>query len=153
MANEVFNIAKGRVNEYMRRVDTNDPTNSAIVVILLEAAEADATLRDYDDLGALLGAAGNTEAADASYVRKILDDTNITAPTPDDTADDQASDLPDITWTALAGNAIVKLIVCYDPDTTAGTDADIIPLTHHDFSVTPDGSDVTAQITDFFTAT
>ena len=31
-------------------------------------------------------------------------------------------------------------------DTTAGTDANIVPLTMHDFVVTPDGSDITAQI-------
>ena len=32
------------------------------------------------------------------------------------------------------------------PNTTGGTDSSIIPLTCHDFAVTPDGSDIIAQI-------
>lgn len=148
MANGVFNIAKGKVNEYMARVDTNDPTNSAIVIVLLKVAEADATLVDYDDLGALIGAAGNTEADFTNYARKVLTDTEITAPTPDDTGDKQDADLPDQTWTSAGGatnNTLVKMIICYDGDTTAGTDANIIPLTYHDFSATTNGNDLQAQ--------
>ena len=61
MADGVFNIAKGKVNEYMARVDSNDPTNSAIVIVLLKLAEADGTLEDYDDLDTLLTQAGSTE--------------------------------------------------------------------------------------------
>jgi hypothetical protein len=38
------------------------------------------------------------------------------------------------------------LLFAYDPDTGAGTDSSVIPLHKHDFSITPDGSDVTAQI-------
>jgi hypothetical protein len=30
--------------------------------------------------------------------------------------------------------------------------ADIVPMTQHDFAVTPDGSDITAQIAGFFRA-
>ena len=148
MANGVFNIAKGKVNEYMARVDTNDPANSAIVIVLLKVAEVDATLVDYDDLGALIGAAGNTEADFTNYARKVLTDTEITAPTPDDTGDKQDADLPDQTWTSAGGatnNTLVKMIVCYDGDTTAGTDANIVPLTYHDFSATTNGNDLQAQ--------
>jgi hypothetical protein len=36
--------------------------------------------------------------------------------------------------------------VCYDSDTAAGTDANIVPLTQHDFVLVPDGSDITASI-------
>jgi hypothetical protein len=43
-------------------------------------------------------------------------------------------------------NSLGKLLVCYDDDTTAGTDANIIPWTYHDFVVTTDGTDLTAQI-------
>lgn len=51
--------------------------------------------------------------------------------------------LPAVTWTApTAGQNTTGLLVCYDPDTTAGTDANIIPISHHDFAVTADGNDV-----------
>lgn len=155
MADGVFNIAKGKVNEYMARVDGNDPTNSAIVVVLLKAAEADATLEDYDDLAALLGAAGNTEADFTNYARKVLTDADITAPTPDDTNNRQDADLPDQTWSSAGGttdNTLVKAVICYDNDSTGGTDSNIIPLTHHDFAVTTNGNDLQALITNFYRA-
>lgn len=148
MADGVFNIAKGRVNEYVNRVDSNDPTNSALVVVLLQVAEADATLEDYDDLSALL-AGSNTEATFTNYARKVLTDTDVTAPTPDDTNNRQDADIPDQTWTSAGGatnNTLVKMLVCYDNDTTAGTDANIIPLTYHDFAITTNGNDLSALI-------
>jgi len=58
-------------------------------------------------------------------------------------------DIPDQTWTGLANDgtgAISKFVTAYNSDTTGGTDANIVPMTHHDFAITPDGSDVTAQI-------
>lgn len=149
MADGVFNIAKGRVNELHDRVNSNDPTNSALVVVLLKVAEADGTLEDYDDLNALLGAAGNTEADFTNYARKVLTDADITASAVDDTNNRREADIADQTWTSAGGasnNTLVKLLVCYDDDSTGGTDANIIPLTHHDFAVTTDGSDLTAQI-------
>ena len=54
--------------------------------------------------------------------------------------------MPDQVWTAATGNVISKVLICYDGNTGAGTDANILPMTHHDFTITPDGSDVTAQI-------
>jgi hypothetical protein len=57
-------------------------------------------------------------------------------------------DLGDQTWTAAGGaanNTLTKLLVCYDADTAAGTDADIVPLAHYDFAVTTDGNDLIAQ--------
>lgn len=148
MANGVFNISKGKVNEYMARVDGNDPANSAIIVVLLKVVEADATLRDYDTLAAIL-AGSNTEADFTNYARKTITDASITAPTPDDTNDLQAADIPDQTWTSAGGatnNTLVKLIICYDSDTTGGADSAIVPLTYHDFAITTNGSDLTAQI-------
>lgn len=147
MASGVFNVAKGRVNELMIRVDTNDPTNSGIVIVLLETAEADATLEDYDTLSALL-AGSNTEAAFTNYARKVLTDSDVSSPTPDDTNNRQDADLPDQTYTSAGGasnETLAKLIVCFDPDTTGGDDTTLIPLTHHDFVVTTDGTDIVAQ--------
>ena len=149
MADGVFNIAKGRVAELYNRVDSNDPTNSALIVVLLSAAEADGTLEDYDDLSTLLGAAGNTEATFTNYARKSLTDTDLSAFAADDTNNRVDLDFADQTWTSAGGasnNTLVKLLVCYDNDTTGGTDSNIVPLTHHDFSVTTDGNDLTAQL-------
>jgi hypothetical protein len=145
MADGVFNIAKGRVVEYYNRVKSNDPSTSGFIMLLLTVNEADDTLDNYDTLSALL-AGSNTEAAHANYVRKTLTDAEIDAlPAPDDTNNRRDLDLPDLTWTALgAGSATTKAILVYAPD-TAGADSTLIPVTHYDFAVTPDGSDVTLQ--------
>lgn len=147
MANGVFNIAKGRVNELVNRVIQNDPTNAVLVLVLLKANDADATLIDYDDLATLLAAPGNTESTDGSYARKIIDNTDADiAITVDDVNDRHEADFSDQTWTGLTGETFTKLLVCYDSDSTGGTDSNIIPCTHHDFAVTSDGSDITAQL-------
>lgn len=143
MADFVFNIALGRVAYY----STLPAANDALIVVLLKSTGivADATLRDYDDLSALL--AGATDECDfTSYVRKTAASVTVTV---DDSAERVDTDFADITWTAAGGatnNTIAKLIVCYDNDTTGGTDSNIIPLTAHDFSVTTDGSDLVAQV-------
>jgi hypothetical protein len=150
MADGVFNIAKGRIIELWNRVKANDPAASALVVVLLKANEAEAALIDRDDLGAVLGAAGTTEADFTNYARKVLTDTDLAALAfaPDDANDRFDVDLDDQTWTAAGGaanNTLTKLLVCYDADTAAGTDADIVPLAHYDFAVTTDGNDLIAQ--------
>lgn len=144
MADGVFNIALGEVKRYARLIDG---ANDALVVVLIKASglEADGTLRDHDTLSALL-ASTNDESDATNYVRKTISSTTITV---DDTNNRVDIDFADQTWTALGGgtnNSIGKLLVCYDPDTTAGTDADIVPLTFHDFTLTTDGSDVTAVV-------
>lgn len=148
MGNGVFNIAKGKVNEYHDRVDGNDPANSALIVVILKVAEADATMKDYDTLAAIL-AGSNTEADFTNYARKTLTDSDITASTVDDSGDTRNADLADITWNSAGGasnNTTAKLLICYDSDTTGGTDANIIPLTYHDFVATTDGTNLVAQI-------
>lgn len=50
-------------------------------------------------------------------------------------------DIPDLTWIAPMGKA-VSLLVCFAPSLKS-QDFEIIPLTHHHFSVDPCGSDVT----------
>ena len=158
MADEQFNIAKGRIVELYNRVKSNDPTNAALIVVLLKVAEADAVLRDYDTLAALL-AGSNTEADFTNYARKVLTDSDLAAlPAPDDTNDRREVDIPDQTWTAAGGtldNTTVKALICYDADTTAGTDTDIIPLCHYDFPRTTNGTDLVMQIhpNGFFRAT
>jgi hypothetical protein len=152
MANIVFNIAKGSVVEYFRRVDSNDPANSAIIVVPVDAgATSDATARDYATLSAAL--AGLTERTTGGWNRKTLTDVDIATPAVDNTGDTFSVTIPDQTWTAVSAGAVTDLLICYDGDTTAGTDANIIPLVMLDFAITPDGSDVTADAgTAIFTA-
>jgi hypothetical protein len=147
MADGPFNIARGRAIELYNRVKANDPAASALVLVILKVAEADDVLNNYDDLGALIGAAGNTEADFTNYARKVLTDVDLAAlPAPDDTNNRFDIDLPDQTWVSAGGavnNSLVKLLVCYDSDTVAGTDANIVPIAHLDFVATTDGTDLT----------
>lgn len=135
MADGVFNIAKGAVAEKVR----DDATK--IGVMLLKTAESDAALRDRTTLADIL--AHNTEADFTNYGRK----TSLTASlTVDQTNDRVDIDLADQTWTSAGGasnNTLAKLIIFYDE---GGTDATRIPLTHHDFVTTTDGTDLQAVV-------
>lgn len=137
MADGVFNISKGAFVEKIRDAATN------VLVLLLKANEAESTMIDRDTVDALLAEVGTTEADFTNYARK----TGITGTiTVDDTNDRVDADIPDQTWTSAGGatnNTLTKLIVAYEE---SAADTGRIPLTHHDFAVTTDGSDITAQV-------
>jgi hypothetical protein len=153
MANFVFNIAKGRVAELYNRVDTNDPTNAQLIVLAINTTATDATLMDLATVAAIEADANTAEVTNANYARKLLVDTDLGLMTVDNTNDRMPLDLPDQTWTSVAvGTAWTDLIIAYDSDSTAGTDANVTPLTCHDFAVTPNGGNITAQINDFYRA-
>lgn len=120
----VFNIAKGRAGHYA----TLPAANDALILVLLKNAglESDATLKDYDTLAAILAAA-NDECDFTGYTRRTLGSVTSAV---DDTADAWEVDAADpATYTNTAAAQIAgAAIVCYDPDTTAGTDSDLIPL-------------------------
>lgn len=145
MPNIVFNEALGRVAHYASLPAAND----ALIVVPIETTGivTDAVMRDYDTLAALLAGASNEQT---TMGRKTLANVTVTV---DDANDRVALDADDVVWAAATGNAVAALVICYDPDTTGGTDADIVPLSKHDWSITPDGSDVTATIADFLRAT
>lgn len=152
MANIVFNAAKGRVVELYNRVENNDPSTSALILVPIETSglESDATLIDKDDLAAVLSGTTNEQT---TMGRKTLTDSDLAAlPAPDDTNDRYEVSLPEVTWTAATGNAISKILVCYDADTGAGTDSNIIPLTMFDFAATPDGNNLVMTTGVFFRA-
>lgn len=152
MANITFNIAKGRVIELYNRVKSNDPANSALILIPIETTglEADATLIDVDTVTALIAGTTNEQT---TMGRKTLTDAELAAlPAPTDASDYYEISLPTVTWTAASGNAISKIAVCYDNDTTAGTDANIVPLTMFDFAQTPSGADIQMTTGAFFRA-
>jgi len=137
MADVIFNAARGRVREKV----INGGANFGIM--LLKTAEADATLRDYADLSAMLAAAGNVEADFTNYARK----TGLTGTqTVNNTNETASADLGDQTWTTAGGttdNTLVKLIVFFQE---SASDAGRVPLTAHDFAITTNGNDLTAQI-------
>jgi len=143
VADFVFNIAKGKVKYYSELSAANDAL--VYVLVLASGLETDATLKDYTTLSALL--AGTTdECTFTNYARKTVTSATITV---DNTNDRVDIDIADQTWTSAGGatnNSIGALIICYDDDTTSGTDANLIPLTKHDFTATTDGTDLTAVI-------
>lgn len=133
MADFVFNIAKGAFVEKFRDGAANG------LMLLLTAADTDDAMRDTDTVATLL-ATGADEATDGSYARKTGLTGSITV---DDTNNRVDVDIPDQTWSALAGSAITDLVIAYQE---SAADSGRIPLTNHDFAVTPDGSDVTAVV-------
>ena len=153
MANFTFNIAKGRAVEFYNRVENNDPSTSALILVPLSLSGTEAQGQDFDTLAAVLGDANFTEQT-TSWSRKTLTDTELAAlPAPDDTNNRYSVANPQVTWTGpTASNNTTGLLVCYDADTGTGTDANIIPISHHDFAVTADGNDVVLQVGDFLRA-
>ena len=145
MANFTFNIALGQVVAYYRRVDENDPSTATLKILVLATAgiEADDTLNNADTVSALLSGTTN-EVTNTNYARKSLSDADLTAFSPDDTNNRVDLDFPDQTFTGIAaGDGWNDVVVAYDPNASA--DTAIIPLTQHDFVVTPDGSDIVVQ--------
>ena len=147
MADFVFNIGLGRVVELYNRVDTNDPANAVLTIIAINTSANDTTLKRLDTLSDILADVNTAEVTNAGYARKELTDADIVAFAPDDVNDRVDLDIPDQTWTAVnAGDNWTDFQVSYDPDSTSGTDADIVPMTQHDLVANPDGSDITVQI-------
>jgi hypothetical protein len=144
VADFVFNISKGKGAYYGGLPAASD----GLIVIPIEASgvESDATLKDYDDVATLLAAANNEQS---TMGRKTVTSVTVTV---DDTNDRVDVDFADQVWTAATGNAISDLLIAYDPDTGAGTDSSLVPISFHDFAITPDGSDVTAGVSVFYRA-
>jgi hypothetical protein len=136
MADFVFNVAKGKAAEKV----ADASTTLGILILRTASLESDAVLKDKTTITDLLS--GTTdEATNSGYARK----TSITGTVNIDQANDRTDiDIPDQTWVAVgAGDGWSKLVVFIDE---AGTDGTRIPLTCHDFAVTPDGSDISAVI-------
>lgn len=154
MADFTFNIAKGRIVEFYNRVENNDPSTSALILVPLSASGTEAQGQDLDDLAAVEADANFAEITTGGWSRKTLTDTELAAlPAPDDTNNRYAVAVPTVTWTSVAvGNNTTGLLVCYDSNTGAGTDSNIIPLTHHTFTVTADGNNVVLNVGDFLRA-
>jgi len=137
MANLIANNQRGSLIEALR--DGED-----LIVVLLQLAQADDALRDYDDLASLLANAGNTEATFTNYSREVVLNAAISV-TIDDTANEATVDYADITWSPAGNgtnNSLVKYLNCID----GINDAARLPVTLHDFVTTTDGNDLTAVV-------
>lgn len=145
IADIVLNVALGQIKYYVSQVGVG---NAALIVVPLEASGlvSDATMRDYDTLAAVLAGASNEQT---TIGRKTI--TSATG-TVNDTDDRYEADIANPVWTSPSGNVLGALLICFDPDTTGGTDSDIIPLTKHDWAVSADGDSLEATIADFFRA-
>lgn len=109
-------------------------TNDALVFIVLQASGlgTDATLRTQDTLAQVLA-----NATEHPMGRQTAATTRVTV---DKTSHVVDIDVDDPTWTKPTGTTTGKLLVCYGPDMTTGTDADLVLLTGHDWTNTPDGA-------------
>lgn len=145
MADFVFNIAKGRVAELYNRVDSNDPSTAELYIMAFNTSATDATLRDLDTVAAIEADANTAEATNSGYTRRVLTDTDLVAFAPDDVNDRVDLDIPDQTWTAVgAGTNWTDICIAYGLN--GGADSAKVPLTWHDFVVTPGGSDIVMQV-------
>ena len=131
MTDFIFNIAKGRIAELAALGAAND----ALIWVPIETSGivSDATMKDYTDLATLLAGACNEQTTIGRVTA-----TSVTV-TPDYTNDWVDIDAADPSFTG-AGNAVSKLLLCYDYDTTTGTDSSIVPLAAFDWVVTPSGT-------------
>ena len=134
MAGFSFDIAKGREVELYNRVDTDDPANSALVIVVLAhtGLETDGLLKQHATLSAILATTTN-EVTNTNYARKVLTQADLAAYTVDTSMHTITLPLPTQTYTSIGtGDSWSKALVCYDNDTTGGTDANIIPVTAQD---------------------
>jgi len=148
MASVQFNVSKGREVELYNRVDGNDPTNSAFVLMILKSGSTSGLngLPDFDTFAAIL-AGGYTEVTNTGYARKTVTDSAISPYTVDDTNNRILLTLPLQTFTGVSAGDTWDLGVWgYDNDTTGGTDANIVPITGHELrtaggiALVPDGT-------------
>lgn len=145
MGDGVFNVARGRVAELANNVNNNTPASALFRVILFKTGDSDANLQDFATVAAIIAGA-SVEADFASYARQDITDTQTAGGVVDQGNDRMEVDCDDLVWSAATtGQAIARLVFAYD-DSGSDSDAVLIPLTFHDFIVTTNGNDLTAQI-------
>lgn len=129
MAALIPNIAKGKVAYYCGLPGTSD----ALVWILYSGTETDDNIRNADTVAAI-DALTTTEATFTGYARVTAAAPTVTV---DDTNDRVDIDITtDPSWSPTSAQALTRVVLAYDADTGAGTDADLIPLFVDDFALT-----------------
>src|SRR5690606_32621901 len=143
----VFNIAKGRFAEFYNRVKNNDPSTSAFVAVAVNTSAFDATLQDLDTLADVLAGSDTDELNNLGYSRVVLTDSDFVPLSPDDSDDVMRITLPTLNFGEVeAGMSTTNIIIGYDANTGSGTDADIIPVSCHEYAVSPNGTEMTATV-------
>lgn len=128
MAALIPNIAKGSVAYYAGLPAASD----ALIAVLFSGSETDDNLRNADTLAAVI-ATGVNEATFTGYSRQTLTGVTVTV---DDANDRVDVDANNPVWSPTSAEALTRIAICYDGDTGAGTDANIIPLFIDDFALT-----------------
>lgn len=147
MANFFFNIGLGRAVQLYDNIDSNNPANSAFIMAAFNTSATDTVLRRLDTLAAIEADANTAEVTNSGYARKTITDADLVAWAPDDVNDRVDLDMPDQVFTGVAaGTNWSDVGLFYDGDTTAGTDANLLPVCWWDFVVSPSGSDITVQV-------
>lgn len=144
MANVVFNIAKGKWGQWVDNVENNSPAAAVIRLFAIDAnGETDDNMRDADTMTALFATSAN-EVTNTNYANIAMDETDITISV-DDTGNTLDVTFGDQTFSSIsAGDAWTDIVIAYDAD-GSDTDTTTIPISLHDFSVTPNGGDITAD--------
>lgn len=128
MAALIPNIAKGKFAYYAGLPAAND----ALIWVLFSGSETDDNIRDADTLTAVIALALN-EATFTGYARVTASGVTVTV---DDTNNRTDVDAADAAFSPTSAEALTRIGLFYDPDTTGGTDADLIPLFIDDFALT-----------------
>ena len=153
MADLVFNVAKGRGIQMAKNVKDNDPVAAVLRIFAIVSTDTDDALKDADTMAAVFALANTAEATNSGYANITDDGTDLTI-TLDDTNNIHDAILADQTFASIvAGDNWTDLIIAYDADGT-DTDSGTIPLSLHDFIVTPNGGNIVADfpVTGFFRA-
>jgi len=144
MADLVFNTALGRVTQLVDNVEQNNPAAAVIRMHAWVCTAADDDVNNQDDVAALEALASNTEATNSGYANQSWEAADITI-TVNDTTNLVDIDSTDVTFSAIvAGSNWTDVSISYDAAGT-DTDASTLLLTFHDFVVTPNGGDITAN--------
>jgi len=141
----IFNIAKGKFAYYASLPAANDalawilfqrptdPTNTCL---------SDAVIMDAPDLPTTI-AAGAVEATFTGYARVLQTAATITT---DNNDNSTTVDVADVVWSPRSAQAIQRIGCYYVPDTTAPSDAALIPLFTDDFVLTTPTSGTTTYV-------
>lgn len=139
MAVLIPNIAKGKFAYYAGLPAAND----ALIWVLFSGTETDDNIRDADTLTAII-ATSLDEATFTGYARVTATSVTVNV---DDTNNRVDVDAADPAWSPTSAQALTRIGLFYDPDTTGGTDADLIPLFFDDFGLTtPTSGSVTYNV-------
>lgn len=147
MADLILNRALGKIHQYADNVDNNAPAASVLrLFALVISGDQDNAIRDLSTMTmtGLFALTNVAEATNSGYANQVMDDTDVTI-TIDDANNRVDIQGGDQTFSAvIAGDVWTDLVFGYDPD-GSDTDGLTIPLSLHDFPITPNGGDITGD--------